>query len=500
MGEGVWTGDVVITSNLDPSVSATIPVSVTVVRAIGDLLVISPSIIDTVVAAEGAGLQTFPIQIKNADSDRTSFNWSAETTAEWLSLSQSSGTGNGTISLTVNPAKLMLTGTGGAAATGTITFRSNLTQDMQTLTVNVSVVQSTALSASPSQLYWSVEKDPAGGTLTFDPQSIQVFAGAAGWSATYSASFLSVAAFAADGTALGVLASNNPYGHLEVTPVASALQSLGYGRHQASITVSDRLNQFSRQIPVIIDILHPGEMASIPLPDPEFYQIDPSYIMIETNDASRLYFQMQAPRSTTQKVYVLIELPQLLPGQVYALTNKVAGGLALAYQNGLMVDGANNYSYADGPVPTVPIGPFQLQGLSGTAVFTMKTGSSLSSSTEVQRAQVNIRTLAGDWRVTENFAGESYAYTDPYFYLTLAQNAGLTTYSGTWGPSAVTVTPGDGRSFLYRLNFSENGFNYIYEILNLTGNEMSGRYSFAWDGAASGWETFFAQRVVGPFR
>ena len=516
MSEGTWEGHIYIYSTLDPATAPVdVLVHVNVEHAIGDALTVSPTIINAVVSAEGAGRQTFPVNIINADPEQTAdYVWSATKDAEWIELSESTGTGDRkddeAITVTINPDKLMLVGNDAAtgfAATGTVTFLSNLndtTANPVTLTINVKLMQSTALSATPGQLYWSVVMTEEGEALTFEPQSIQVFAGAAGWSATYSSSLMAVTAFDAAGDELGVLASSTAYGHLEVTPVASALQYRGYGRHEGSITVTDRLNQFNRQIPVVIDILRPGEIATIPLQSPEFYQINSSYVMIEATDASQLAFQMQVPSSSTQSVFVLIELPEMLPGKVYALTTKVAGGLAVAYQNGILVTGANNYSYADGPVPSVPIGPFQLQGLYGTAIFTMKTGSSLSSSSEVQRVQVNIRTLDGSWRVTESYNGQSYTYTDPYYQLALAQVAGRSTYSGIWGPSSVTVTPGDGVQYLYRLTFSEAFgevmLNYVYEILSLTGNTMKGRYSFGWDGGSSPWETFQAQRVIGPFQ
>ncbi len=526
---GTYTGNVRVFSGLDPSYSGTVQVQVTVERVIGDLLVVSPTEVEVVVAAEGSARQTFPVQVENADPTRPFFTWSAQPTVDWLRAPKDTGSGNETVSVTVDPQRLIVNGDEGTAE-GQIIFRSNIHEEAATLTVRVRIVPSTELTVFPSRLFWSVEKFPDFGGLFFEPQTLQVFAGTSGWSASYDAPFLDISAMTSTGEPLLVLVSDDAYGRLEVTPDADLLENWDYGVYDGVITVSDRLSQFYRKIPVTVEIRRPGEPAGLPIPTPEFSQISPYYVLIETADAGLLDFDLHVPKdlayypgeaqclsdggqwldpdgvpgnldeycSLNQRAYVLIALPEMFPGDIYALTPKVSSGLALAFDNGVPTPGSDDYAYADGPVPSVPFGPFQPFGLYGRAIISMRVGATLAGATEVQRVQINIRTLDGTWRVTETYNGTTYVYDDADL-LVLDRDAGRINYTGTWGTIPVTVTPGDGRTFLYRLAFSEGGVGYWYEILSLSGNELKGRWQLSSEGGSSGWETFQAQRLVWPF-
>ncbi|MCA1794526.1 MAG: hypothetical protein LC660_11795 [Desulfobacteraceae bacterium] len=95
MGEGRGEGRITIMSGLDPDTDpVSIPVSLTVVRSIGDQLTVSPTSLDLAVTEKNAGQQTFPITITNADPDKSAYEWSAQTDAAWLTLSRYSDTAN----------------------------------------------------------------------------------------------------------------------------------------------------------------------------------------------------------------------------------------------------------------------------------------------------------------------------------------------------------------------------------------------------------------------
>ena len=553
MGEGTWTGTVTILSGLDPNTPpVTVTVTMTVTRTIGNGMTVSPSTINLVMDGLNTGRQTFPVTIASSDPRQTSdFIWSAASDAAWLTLSAMSGEGGGTFSVIINPEFLTLSGDQDIdsgthdedTATGTITFSSILSSDPVTLTVTVKLKAARALSVSPGHLYWSFEKSDLDYYWSMEmiagsdppeitPQMLQVFAGSTGWSASCDVNFLTVRALDANGRDSGYLMSHDFFGRIEVTPVGSLIAGLGYGNHTGYITVSDLNSQFHRKIPVTINIRQPGQGFDLPVPSPEIYQISPYYSSVEANDTSLLNFSLPAPVSLayypteqlcvsaggqwmdidetpgnlneycslSQRIYILIEFPQMTPGLVYAWTNPGQASdwsnpslLNLAYDNGIKIPGSDALTYAAGPVPSVPFGPLQLLGCHGTVIISMRAGSDLNSAQEVQRIQINLKTPAGQWKVTENYLGTSYTYYDTP--LILSKNAGQTHYSGSWGGTPVTVLPGDGIEKLYELTFNENGIHYIYEIKKLTSNEMSGRWRLSWQGGTSTWETFSAQRA-----
>ena len=539
MPAGRWDGTITIVSGLtspgEPATMTSIPVTVNVERIIGDLLTVSPAHLDLMITELNAGIQVFPVSITNADPDNPFFDWSAQIDTHWLTLSQNSGAGNSTISLTVNPLllplRLDLNGDGVLDGDiGTVTIYSNLTPEPVTLTVQAGIGPSYDLSVHPGQLFWSIEKKTDNESLSLDPQYIQVFAGQTGWTVFCDVHYLTVLAIDLDTTDIsdgsGAQISTHPYGRVEVTPAAELIREMDYGYHTGTITISDRSSQFFRQIPVTLHIRKPGESVGLPVPAPDIYQISPYYSMIETAAAGLLDLQLPVPDdlpyyptetmcrdaggawvdpdnvpgnlnescNLNQQVYVLMAFPEMMPGQVYAWDQ--FGEFHLAFDNGIKVTGADTYTYADGPVPVIPVGPVQMLRYYGTMIISTRIGSDLNSAVESQRIQINLRTLDGRWQVTESYNGQMYTY-DSANLLELNRTPELAGYySGTWGGSMVTTLPGDGITWLHQLEFALNGIQYTYQIQNLSAGKMTGRWRFSWPGGTSNWETFSANRQL----
>jgi hypothetical protein len=135
-------------------------------------------------------------------------------------------------------------------------------------------------------------------------------------------------------------------------------------------------------------------------------------------------------------------------------------------------------------------------GYHGTMIISTRIGPDLNSAAETQRVQVNLRTPEGRWHVTETYNGQSYTY-DAGNLLELSPTPGLAGYySGTWGEIPVNLLPGDGLTWLYQLEFSQNGIHYTYQIQSLSAGKMAGKWRFSWYGGASVWETFHATRQL----
>jgi hypothetical protein len=524
MQSGEWEGSVSITSGLDTAMDPVlIPVTMTVVRSSGDALVLTPTRLDLVVTEKHAAPQTFPVRISGSNPFNTGFDWQAQSEVPWLTLSQYSGNGNSQISLTLNPQLLTVTrdtdqgDVSSYGSEGSVTFFSSQMAEPVTLTVNVWIDQSFDLSVHPAQLYWSIEKQALDAGTFLDPQVLQVFSGPVGWTVVSDVHFLDINGGPA-------FMSAKPYGQVSVSPVPGLVQGMGYGYHTANITITDRYSRFFRKVPVTIHVRYPGEPVSLPVPGPEVYQNRPDYSMIETAAANRLHLLLPVPDSMryfatpsactsagglwldpdnipgnlneyctlNQYVYVLMEFPEKAPGRIYAWNR--FGEFTQAYIDGIKVPGADAHTYADGPVPVIPVGPVQLLEYHGTMVISTRIGRNLNSAVETQRIQINLRTPEGRWNVTESFRGQMYTY-DNTRLLELNRIPGASGhYSGSWGNIPVSVQPGDGISMLYQMDFSLYGLRYTYQVQALSANQMSGVWRFAWPGGASQWETFQAHR------
>ena len=531
---GSFTGTVLITTSAPtPSggvitASGTVIVTVNVERAIGDLLTVSPSTLDVEFTTNNLSPQVFPLHIANADTQGMAFYWSAEVKVPWLRLDPVSGTGATVATLTVDPRLVPVSGSV-AGVEGTILFRSNLGAEPVTVTVRLTVVVVTneRLAVYPSYLYWSVVRAGDGTLESFTEEILTVASQNDGWIVWADAPFVTITSL--DGVVGGAMLQGSGVGtRLSVTPSAAVLAGYGYGRFEGRIMVSNLSGDALRIVPVTVEIRKPGDPIVPPIPPNTVLQSVPGSVLVETVDTAWFEMLLSAPKSVVQypsaqacrgaggmwvdpdglpgtldemcsldqKIYVLAAVPDAIPGRVYVLSAHHPAGLTEAFINGVKLAGADQWYYSAVPVPYIPIGPLQLLGLYGRVHVSVRLGSDLGSAQEIQRVQINVRTVEGSWLVTETYKGVSYSY-GPDRPLSLKRQApGSAQYIGSWDGAAVTCRPGDGMHQLYLLEFVENGVRYVYEVQSLTGNKMKGRWMFSTSGISSIWETFEGSRLA----
>lgn len=531
---GSFQGTVTITTSTPTpeggtiTASGTVIVTLTVERAIGDLLIVSPSTLDVEFTTNNLTPQVFPLDIRNADPEGMVPTWSAEAQVPWLRVDPASGTGNTVATLTVDPRLVPLTSSV-SSVEGTIVFRSNLVSEPVTVTVRLTVVvvSNERISVYPSYLYWNIVRSSDGTLESFSEEILTVASQNDGWIVWTDAPFVTLTSL--DGLVGGAQLMGSGVGtRLSVMPSAQVLAGYGYGRYEGRIMVSNLPGDAMRIVPVIVEIRRPEDPITPPIPPNTFLQSVPGYVLVEAVDTVWFEMLLSPPEtvnqyaskeaclaaggvwmdpdnvpgtldetcSLDQKVYVLAAVPDAIPGRVYVLSAHHPAGLTEAYLNGVKLPGADQWYYSAGPVPYIPIGPMQLLGLYGRVHVSVRVGCDLASAQEVQRVQINVRTVEGSWLITENYQGSSYSY-GPSRPLTLArQSAGSAVYVGSWDGASVTCSPGDGVRQLYLLEFTENGVRYVYEIQSLTANKMKGRWMFSTSGITSQWETFEGSRLT----
>ncbi len=519
--EGTFTGTITVVSGLDPSKSATVTVSMTVIRTPGNLLTVSPTQIQLDFTTADLSSRAFPVLVRNADPSDTTFLWSAASAVPWLNLSPSSGTGNASATLTVDPTKIPIL-QDGSYVEGKVVFYSSLSTDPVELVVKARVipVARERLSVYPGYLFWSLERTADGLLDAASAQTLFVISQEAGWFATVDVPFLNVSV----DSNLGVPGATGRSGSVVVTPIASMLQTMGYGRFTGRITIYNVTGDAYRVIPVTVDVRRPGEPISGPPVSVTISQTTSGFLLVETADSAWLELILAAPSlvsrynsqasctqaggrwmdpdglagsldetcSLDEKIYLLLSFPDALPGVVYALSAQHPQGFAVVFQSGVKMPGADDFYYAAGPIGSIPLGPVRLLGLQGRIIVSSRVGKTLADAVEVQRAQINVRTPEGTWLVSETYRGSVYDYGADQA-LRLHRDPETFLFVGTWGETPVTCRPGDGVSTLYVLEFVERGVAYIYEITSLTSQKMKGRWTFQYGGQ---WETFEATRVA----
>jgi hypothetical protein len=537
-----FTGTVTFQSSLpsdEENILTTVDVTVTI-QFIDYGLIVEPSIISVEFTRANLAPKEFVINVRNANPNYQGFVWSAEAPDAGVTVIPDHGSSAGDTMIRIDPASLSLSppaeetedGAQQIGRTGsyTVTFRSSLLpQDEDQgevaataqVTINVIVYDAQELTVSPSYLFFSVEALPAPedgsitqpapepftGTVEVQPgfpmvpefveQFLQISAGPRGWSASFDAPWLEVNALPGE-TDLDVftdttLSNEFPIGALRVKPLNSVLTQ--FGRYKSTIRIVDRASGFIREVPVIVEILRPGEESNVPVPPPEYIQNFPGFVLIEAADAHRVNLDLDlSTMEANERVYVLLEAPNLIPGITFAWTPYMPKVLQPVSINGNPVPGADQFFYSAGPIPEVPIKNLYLRGLAGRIMIRTQVGENLANSREMQRVQLNVSTPIGRWQITDRLAGESYTYDSEITHQIVAEP--VDGYASTWGNTHVVVSYGDTRTHLYRIQFQQEGIGYIYDVISLTPNEMVGRWEFAGEGVGSGSQDFWGQRIL----
>ncbi|HKD13774.1 MAG TPA: hypothetical protein VKE71_04435 [Candidatus Angelobacter sp.] len=176
-----------------------------------------------------------PQQVTVSNGGAGTLNWTASSSASWLSVSPGSGTNTGPLMISVN-----LSGLAQGTYTGTITVSaSGATDSPQPITVTL-VVSPAKLGVSPTSMTFSGflgQPDPAAKPLTIS----NLGGGTINWSATTTGSFLSLSSTA------GAAPST--------TNVQASISGLGMGTYSGSVTVTGPGAQSSPQtVPVTLNV------------------------------------------------------------------------------------------------------------------------------------------------------------------------------------------------------------------------------------------------------
>jgi len=506
-------------------------------------LTVTPSQIEVIFTRANLAPKEFVVNVRNANAATQQFDWSAESPDAGITVLPDRGSAAGEAVIRVDP--LFLSGLAtpaeetedgaqqiGRIGTFTVTFSSSLLTEIEdtevdtataTVTITVILYDAQELTTSPSYLFFSTEAIPAPetgvtvaapepftGTIEvaegtpvipdFTEQYIFISAGPKGWSASFDAPWLEVNALPGE-TEPGVftdttLSSEFPTGTLRVVPRKEVLTN--FGRYETSIRVVDRESGYYREVPVTVEVLRPGEISRIPVPPPEYIQSHAGFVLLETCDAHRVNMDLDLGiMEGSERVYVLVEAPHLVPGVTYAWTPYLPKVLQVVSVNGVPVPGADSYYYSGGPIPEVPIENLYLRGLSGKLVLRTQVGQSIANSREVQRVELNIATPIGQWQLTDRLLGQSYTYDAEISHQVDAEP--VDGYLGNWGTGTqVVMAYGDTRTHLYRVMFEDaNGMGYVYDVISLTANEMVGQWSWGGKGEGGGPEDFWGQKTLG---
>jgi len=506
--EGLYQGSVVVACG---GLSQEVQVELQVDDQIEDLLVVSPNALEVKVPAAEPYPRTFTLRLYNANPEGRAFNFRATSEVSWLRVEPqrgffASGEG-GEISLVVDP-----TGLPAGDYQGTVRFFSDLDESSATeglaLNVSLTILPWHTLEVFPGGLFWSLEKKEDGALTGAFPQRLHVYAGVEGWSVSTDVPWLRL-------TPLWPAPGQSPEGFFQVELVPEALTSLPCGRYEGEIRITGKEEGLFRSVPVMVEIRRPGEEVVLPVRPPVFTQSTPHFARLEAVEASfiRLRFPAEAAPPADPKackalsgrweegsclfrnrVYLLLKSPLLWPGKVFSW-RPTEGRFALIETGGAPVAGADELYTTLGPVGEISLGPVRLLGLEGEIFFEVRVGPSYQEARPLQEVLVQIYTPAGNWRVTDYFEGETYLHPDTLFLYRMGEG-----WAGCWKlkgecVTPVAVTPGDGKTFLYELEFGTQGYWFTYQVKDLSPSQMEGRWRF-FDGKKwSAWEAFRAEKT-----
>jgi hypothetical protein len=219
LAAGTYTTDVTVTATGAGGSPKTIPVTFTVDPATPPTLTVSPSSLSFTATQGGSNPAAKTLSVSNTGGG--SMDWTATDGAAWLSLSPTSGTNAGTITVTPSISGL----TAGTYTTDVTVTASGATGSPKTIPVTLTVDPPTppALSVTPSSLSFSATQggsNPAAKTLSVSNTGGDTM----DWTASESATWLSVSPTSGTNT-----------GTITVTPSISGLAA---GTYTTDVTVT----------------------------------------------------------------------------------------------------------------------------------------------------------------------------------------------------------------------------------------------------------------------
>ena len=509
--EGLYRGHIMVSCG---GLSQQVEVTLHIEDIIENQLIVSPTSFDLQVAKADLLPRSFTVTIKNANPEGRYFSWRAESEDPWLKVEPPSGTAsseNGTlVTVIVDPSGLPA-----GSYNGTVRFFSDLDQTSATqgipVTVNLTIKPWQTFEVFPGSLFWSFEKGEAGITGEAFSQRLHVYASPGGWSISTDVPWLTV-------SSLWPGAGQAPEGYFEVTPVLDFLKNLPYGRYEGTIRITDLEGKLLRAVPVVVEIRPEGAPVTLPVASPRFSQLSPDFVRVEAVETNRLtlYLPAASPPENKEecvalngtweeghchyqdKVYFVMRSPGLWPGRAFAW-RPTEGRFVPIEERGVPVAGADDLYVTLGPVGEITFGPVQLLGLSGEVFFEVKVGKNYTSARTLQRIELQVYTPEGAWVVTDYYQGTPYIHPDVLVF----RRAGGGAWRACWELSGkctapVMVTPGDGETFFYKLEFAAGGYWFEYVIERLTSLEMGGKWRFFDGDEWSPWEPFKGERPVFP--
>ena len=519
---GNYTGTIIVNCMEDGTANAT--VNLLVFREIGRKLILSPNKFNISFTKANLLPKTLFVKVANANpEDDRNFTWNAVPQVDWLSIEPSSGRGGRTVQLIVNPQKLSA-----GTHNGTVIFYSNLDNASATqglpLEVTVEIYPPEELSVFPQNIFWTLEYGP-GATLSVNAtQDLHVYAGPSGYSISWDVPWLKV-----ENESLN--ATTGPYSgiaegilHLSVLP--EYVPALGYGHHQGHIRVIDRESGFLRQVPVVLEIRPPGSQISWPLKPLSFSQLTPDYLFAQASVGKPLSFigalSYQDQDLSQVQTFLLLEdssNPQILWAYQPWCSDfscvcqclsadkqeECLEGLAWLFSqyqppfsgfypiedrsNSVIFSWASCLAYSNGPIPEIVFGP-QLIHKPGKFIFYTKVGPYYTASQTIQRMELKVFSPSGKWRITDIFQGVQY--THPVL-LTLKYKDGI--YQGSWYGEPLTFYPGDGKTYLFGFLMLKNGFVLEYQVTEISGNTLQGRWRYYSEDGVSLWSNFWGEKI-----
>ena len=508
--EGLYRGHIMVHCG---NFSQQVEVALYIEDIIENQLIVSPTSFDLRVAKAALLPHAFTVTLKNANPEGRYFSWRAESESPWLRVEPTSGTAsseNGTlVTVIVDPSGLPA-----GSYVGTVRFFSDLDENSATegipVTVNLTIMPWQTFEVFPGSLFWSFEKGETGLNGNAFPQRLHVYASPGGWSISTDVPWLTLSSlWPGEGEA--------PEGYFEVTPVLDFLNNLPCGRYEGTIKITDLEGKILRAVPVVVEIRPEGAPVTLPVASPRFSQLSPDFVRVEAVETNRLTLRLPAaapPENEEEcvalngtweeglchyhdRVYFVMRSPALWPGRAFAW-RPTEGRFVPIEERGVPVPQADDLYVTLGPVGEITFGPVQLLGLSGEVFFEVKVGKSYASARTLQRIALQVYTPEGAWVVTDYYQGTPYIHPDVLVF----RRAGGA-WSACWEISGactaqVMVTPGDGETFFYKLEFAAGGYWFEYVIERLTSLEMGGRWRFFDGDDWSPWEPFKGERPVFP--